>query len=872
MKRLAVLVLIPILLLPACSQPTPEVIKETVVVYVTQQPLPTYTPYPTYTSVPAALTHTPYPTPTPRAATPTSTPTPYPTPTPRATTPTSTPTPVAVPTATPVPTLTVEELAQSLHTPWAAKDWEEVIRLIEQILAINPDYGDMTEKLYAAHVNYARQLAAKGKLEEAKEEFTSALAIKPDGGEAIAELQALGSETPTSQAATPTSEPMPEGKIAFVSEGEFDHFEPYPWEIYVMNADGTGVVRLTENPFFEDEPSWSPDGNRIAFVSGGVGYINIYVMNADGTGRVGLTDGFHNACPTWSPDGRRIAFEIFRDRPGEMNGEIYVMNADGTEQVNLTKNPAEDRSPSWSPDGNRIAFVSDRDGNLEIYVMNADGMGVVRLTDNPSGEHNPMWSPDGNRIAFVSDRDGNLEINVMDADGTGQINLTKNPAEDHYPSWSPDGRQIAFDSNRDGNFEIYVMNTDGSGSVNLTTTPVNDRMPAWASVPIPKPISSPAVPLISPWPMYRHDAQRTACTTYKGPEVPQLKWTFEAGGSLSSPVIGADGTIYVDSEDGHLYAIDPSGGKKWAYAIAGERTSQSVIAAGETIYVARASNLYAIRPDGTLKWAYSSDGEVYDLAIAPDGTIYIAGECLHALSPDGKGKWVTGSEMCTGFGAVAIAEDGTVYGMTGLDVCAFSSDGVLKWEDWTAPGVRGLNTAITLDPYEWVYVNGEAGLGAIMALPIASFCCLTPDGYRLEDFPGYIASPPAIGQDGTVYVGWREIGEEFETEDGRITAELGPLHLHAAAFPSGLFGLTKWTYSLGSAMCGYPVIGGDGTVYVILCTGDLCAFESSGNPKWTFNIGESLEVGHWSAWGLAIGTGTLYVSSGSKLYAIGESG
>lgn len=122
-----------------------------------------------------------------------------------------------------------------------------------------------------------------------------------------------------------------------------------------------------------------------------------------------------------------------------------------------------------------------------------------------------------------------------------------------------------------------------------------------------------------------------------------------------------------------------------------------------------------------------------------------------------------------------------------------------------------------------------------------------------------------------MYVGWHEVGEPFETEDGRITAQLGPLHLHAAAFP-GPLGLTTWTCPLGSAMCGYPVIGGDGTVYVILCNGDLFAFDSSGNLMWTFNIGESLEVRHWRAWGLAIGAGTLYVSSGSKLYAIGESG
>jgi tetratricopeptide (TPR) repeat protein len=95
-----------------------------------------------------------------------------------------------------------EKLAQRLHEPWAAENWEEVIRLIEQILEINPDYDDMTEKLYAAHVNYGYKLASEGKLEEAKEEFIRALAIKPDGEEAMEGLRELAGEAltpPTTQ-------------------------------------------------------------------------------------------------------------------------------------------------------------------------------------------------------------------------------------------------------------------------------------------------------------------------------------------------------------------------------------------------------------------------------------------------------------------------------------------------------------------------------------------------------------------------------------------------------------------------------------------------------------------------------------------------
>jgi LysM repeat protein len=135
-----------------------------------------------------------------------------------------TPTPIATPTSTPVRTMTVEEqLAKSLHEPWAAKDWETVIGIIEQILAVNPNYDDMVEKLYAAHVNYGQQLVAENKLEEAKLEFTRALAVKPDGGEAMWELEALAAgEAPAPSAtSTPTPLSQPQYVIHVVQPGEW---------------------------------------------------------------------------------------------------------------------------------------------------------------------------------------------------------------------------------------------------------------------------------------------------------------------------------------------------------------------------------------------------------------------------------------------------------------------------------------------------------------------------------------------------------------------------------------------------------------------------------------------------------------------------
>ena len=278
------------------------------------------------------------------------------------------------------------------------------------------------------------------------------------------------------ETSTPTPTPTPAAteaadRIAFVSDREGS------WDIYVMNADGSGVTRLTDDTSWDQWPSWSPDGMRIAFHSNRDESWDIYAMNADGSDVTRLTDDTADDLgPSWSPDGRHIAFHSERDG----NRDIYVMNADGSGVTRLTDSPEPDWYPSWSPDGQRIVFVSLRDGDFEIYVMNADGSGVTQLTDDTATDLGPSWSPDGRRIAFVSDRDGNQEVYVMDADGSDVTRLTDDTADDLGPSWSPDGQRIVFVSLRDGNWEVYVMNADGSGVTRLTDNRKTDWYPSWS--------------------------------------------------------------------------------------------------------------------------------------------------------------------------------------------------------------------------------------------------------------------------------------------------------------------------------------------------------------------------------------------------------
>ena len=243
------------------------------------------------------------------------------------------------------------------------------------------------------------------------------------------------------------------------------------------NSFYTAGKRLGHPPFIEIGPPLPPSG-RIAFESGRDGNWEIYVMNADGSDVARLTDyGGDDVSPAWSPNGQRIAFSSWRDGLTE----IYVMNADGSDVARLTDYGGDDVSPAWSPNGQRIAFSSGRDGQTEIYVMNADGSGVARLTDHAAEDVYPAWSPDGQRIAFSSLRDRNWEIYVMNADGSDVARLTDHGGDDFEPTWSPDGRYIAFASDRDGDLDIFTMRYDGSEVTNLTDQARDNRGPHWAA-------------------------------------------------------------------------------------------------------------------------------------------------------------------------------------------------------------------------------------------------------------------------------------------------------------------------------------------------------------------------------------------------------
>ncbi|UCF61802.1 MAG: PD40 domain-containing protein [Anaerolineaceae bacterium] len=300
----------------------------------------------------------------------------------------------------------------------------------------------------------------------------------------------------STSASSPTSIPVanvPSGPLGggtgFIS---FSSYRDGESEIYSMSIEGSDVVRLTDDDARLSQPVWSPDGKRIAFVRRrGTEYREIYMMDADGSGRVRVLTNYQSLDiePTWSPDGSKIAFTSSRDSYYGSGDEkvtvlnIYRVDTQTLQQMQLTDTEAWDSSPSWSPDGKKIAFQSSRDGNNEIYVMAADGTGQSNLTRNAASDVSPAWSPDGNKIAFVSDRDGDEDIYIMDADGLNQVKLLDLSGEDKSPAWSPDGQYIAFHSDEDGDFEIYLVKIDGTGLVKMTDHHDFDGFPSWQPPP-----------------------------------------------------------------------------------------------------------------------------------------------------------------------------------------------------------------------------------------------------------------------------------------------------------------------------------------------------------------------------------------------------
>ena len=166
-------------------------------------------------------------------------------------------------------------------------------------------------------------------------------------------------------------------------------------DLYVMNTDGTDVTRLTTHPSPDYAPHCSRASNKIVFHSLRGGSWDIWTINADGSGLFQVTDSEDgDLYPAFSPDGEHIA--VTRNRPGVYNKDIWIVRADGTEERQLTNESCWERFASWSLDGRRIAYETNRNyssSQFDIYSVNVDGTDPMRLTDHPATDTDPAWRP-----------------------------------------------------------------------------------------------------------------------------------------------------------------------------------------------------------------------------------------------------------------------------------------------------------------------------------------------------------------------------------------------------------------------------------------------------------------------------------------------
>ncbi|MDY7041799.1 MAG: tetratricopeptide repeat protein [Chloroflexota bacterium] len=343
---------------------------------------------------------------------------------------------------------------------WGA-DWEKTIASFTTLYNTNPDYLDTTDRLQEAHVSYGDVLARRYEWCAAKQQYASAVRVKFSQEAENKRISAnwlclTSTPTPvitTTETITQQIVGLPVGKLAFSIYNQ----KTQTYDVFVVHAEDLRWVKMADAA---DQPSFRPDGGRLAFRRLNDDEPGLCTKNIEGNDEICIHPSPGAAWPTWSPDGMRIAY-VLPDEEADYEDAwaIHAFNADGSGEAQLV---AKGRFPAWGADGWFAYNGCDDSGeNCGIHVLR-EGMTFPLQLTGSSQDLALAFSPDGRELAYMSNVGRNWNIYVVTVP-EGQVRqLTRNAADDGLPVWSPDGEHIAFISDRDGEWGIYLMNPNGS--------------------------------------------------------------------------------------------------------------------------------------------------------------------------------------------------------------------------------------------------------------------------------------------------------------------------------------------------------------------------------------------------------------------------